>query len=179
MIDKGIQRAMDQEAANFALFLGDKIKSLFSAKRFTASGKLAQSVQVTYTKSTDSQLPVITLQYAIQGKFIDIKKMYWAHQPDVVKLIAWLQTGGKIGRFTNVPGYKNSSPTSQFKAVERVAWAIAMDKRKNDTWKAKAWKGKNLREALKVLNEETTKIWADYTAKRIADAIAGNLQIAA
>lgn len=163
---------MDEQAKEYARYLYEKMRKVLGRKAFRDSGELLDSLQTSFTQSTEGDLPVIHLRFAIHGKFIDIKKMYWTQVPPVAELVEWLGHGNKISRFTRIPGYKEgSAPFSQRKAEERVAWAIAMKRRFNDSYKSKKWKRKPLGEAIRYLTHLVAENFAEFAAGAVAETI--------
>jgi hypothetical protein len=52
-----------------------------------------------------------------------------------------------------------------------LAWAIAWDKRKHDTWKAKPWRKKSLSEVLKEMNLQIVEAFAKALDEDMQQAI--------
>ena len=98
--------------------------------------------------------PQIQMTYEDHGDFLTKKKMLFVKVPPVEDLKKWSEARG-INLY-KIPGYKEGSipNISDDKKRNRIAWAIGIDKRMNDTWKRKAWKKKPISELLKELNEE-------------------------
>lgn len=168
MIPKQTQEQLNQIAAKYARHLYDNVKRLFSTPAYRNTGELDESLKVHWTACTDNEPPVIVLEYADQGYFLGYRKPQWTRLPNIANLEKWAQTK----RFTTIPGYNGSSNLPEYKIQQRVAWAIAWDKRKNDTWKPKRWKkAANLGQLLKQLNAETTQAYTHDIEKILADSI--------
>ncbi|HMG90754.1 MAG TPA: hypothetical protein VK589_11865 [Chryseolinea sp.] len=172
MIPKITQQKLDALAQQYATRLLGDVKEVFNRPEYINSGELADSVQVTIIKSTDNDAPVIALTYADQGFFIGYKNPQWTKLPVVAELEKWAAKRGLD--FGNIPGYTYGTAPglSTEKKIERIAWAIAKNKRKEDTWKQKKWKkSANLGDLLKDLNTETIAAYARDIEGLLADAI--------
>jgi hypothetical protein len=159
MISKQLQPILNELAEKYAAILLSQAKDVLSRAEFRATGELVNSLKVEIVPCTDQKSPLIVLRYADQGYYIGYKSPQWTKVPNLDKMKEWAKTVEFNGP---VPGYKDGSPLPPWKAKERIAAAIAYDKRKNDTWKAKPWKnrrGINLGELLGKLNTETLEAY--------------------
>lgn len=151
MIPASVQHHLNKIAEEYGQRLLSQVKTVF--EKYSNSGALVRSLKLEIKKATDKSAPVISLIYDEQGYFIGYKSPRWSKQPNITKLLEW----GQHKTFKTIPGYKgDASNLPEFKKRERVAWAIAKDKLKNDTWKPKRWKKEaNIGALLKDLNEDT------------------------
>lgn len=162
---------MDAKVAELATQLQSKLRTLFNTARYKASGQLGGSVSVTYTPSTPEKLPVIFVEFAIQGKIIDIKKIFWSKMGNVGNLQSWVAT--RQGRFNVIPGYKPGTiPSDPVKAQKRIAFAIAKSQLVNNKRKPKKWKAKNIGEFIRIYRADVEKIFAEQSAHEIKTALA-------
>lgn len=109
--------------------------SVLTQPQYKNTGAGAASVSVEVVEGTTTKAPDILISFDDHLLFIDKRKMQWTRLPDMKDLLAWAET-------------KKSTPN----AAKRLAWSVAWDKRKNDTWKAKPWRKKTLSQVLKDLN---------------------------
>lgn len=172
MIPKITQQKLDILAQAYATRLMTDVKEVLSKPEYQNSGELADSIQVTITKANDNDAPVIILTYADQGFFLGYKSPQWTKLPVVAELEKWAAQRGLD--FSKIPGYTfGTAPRlSTEKKINRIVWAIAKDKRKEDTWKQKKWKkAANLGEILKDLNASTLEAYARDMETLLASAI--------
>ena len=150
MIPVIVQEHLNEIASQYGERLMQQVKVVFEKYRNT--GALLESLRLEIKPATDRTAPVITLHYDEQGYFIGYRNPQWSKLPIITELLAWSATK----TFNTIPGYKSSSTLPEYKQRERVIWAIAKDKLKNDTWKAKRWKREaNIGLLIKDLNNDT------------------------
>lgn len=150
MIPESVQHHLNDIAAEYGNRLLSQVKTVF--EKYSNSGALVQSLKLEIKKATATTAPVISLIYDEQGYFIGYKNPQWSKLPRIERLLEWAQTK----TFTRVSGVKNDSNLPEFKRREKVVWAIAKDKLKNDTWKPKRWKREaNIGQLIRHLNADT------------------------
>lgn len=172
MIPKSIQEQLNQLAHKYAQQLLSQVTGVLSQPQYQAEGELAESLKVSVTPSTDTQAPVILLTYADQGFFIGYKNPQWSTLPNIEKLTKWTQV--KNISLGDIPGYTyGTAPNlSDEKKKERIAFAIAKNKLKTDSWKPKRWKNAaNLGELLRDLNNDTIQAWVKEVETILAHSI--------
>lgn len=103
--------------------------------RYANTGAGAASVTVDVEGGDANKAPIIHIKFDDYINFLDKRKMQWTKLPDMKKMLEWAAT-------------KEQDPAK----VKKLAFAVAWDKRKNDTWKAKPWRKKSLGAVLKELN---------------------------
>lgn len=161
-LTKDIQERMNNIASRYASELRAAIRVELNKAKNQSSGALAGSVKVSVKRADGYNPPLITVDYFEYGEFIGKRKLLWTKLPLVDKIREWVHRKGLAG-FGNVPGYTNgASGLSDFKKAERIAWAIAKEKRKNDTFKRHPWKKESLPSVLKKMNIETMTSFADH-----------------
>lgn len=172
MIPKETQNKLNAIAAARAQDLYTRAREILSKEQYVNTGELLDSLKISWFKATDTEPPRILLQYKLQGFLLGLRKMSWVKVPNIEKLASW---GERINFTGPVPGYKNGAPNlPPWKVLERRMYAIAVDKRKNDTWKRKPWKGKGALEIgdlIKQINQETLQAWAKDVEKILAESI--------
>lgn len=137
--------------------------------KYDRTGRTRESLQVTVIKSTDHDSPKIVLGFELQAALFDVKRMSWVKLPPIADLVQWAQQVNFSGK---IPGYKNTAPNlPPWKAKQRIAFAIAMDKRKNDTYKRKPWRKVALSEILKDLNRITLESYRKEVEQSLATSL--------
>jgi len=172
MIPKITQTKLDAIAERYAAKLLADVKAVFDRPDYRNQGELADSLKVSVTKCTDRESPKIILTYADQGFYIGYKSPQWTKLPKIERLKKWAET--KTISLGDIPGYEygSASNISVEKQKERIVWAIAKNKRKEDTWKQKKWKNAaGLGDLLKDLNQSTIITYANDVENMLADAI--------
>lgn len=106
------------------------------------TGKGAQSLQVDVVDGDENKSPQIHISFDDHLIFINKRKLQWTKLPEIKKLMEWAVT-------------KTSNETQ----AKKLAWAVAWDKRKHDTWKPKYWRKKSLSGVLKAMNEMIVKAY--------------------
>lgn len=112
------------------------IHAVLSQDRYKNTGAGAASLIVDVIDGDSNKSPQITISFDDHLIFLDKRKMQWTKLPNMKKLLEWAET---------------VKPDK--KEAERLAWAVAWDKKKNDTWKAKPWRKKSLSNVLKEMND--------------------------
>lgn len=164
-----IQDRLNDLAANYAKYLYDRAMAILS--QFKARGVLVDSLHVMWFKATDTEGPFIRLFYEEHGEYLNKRKMLWTKQPPVEELEEWAEGRNVIPSY--LPGYSTSAFARMSNAYKRnrFAWAIAINKKNNDTWKSKQWKKKTLVQLLKDLNKEIITAYQQEAEKIIAESL--------
>jgi len=171
MIPVQTQKKLDELAGHYSKKLLSDVYKVLSSSKYRRSGKLLDSLHIVVSRATQTEAPVILLRYADQGYYIGYKSPQWTRLPPVDDLLEWAKNISFAGP---IPGYKanSSSNLPPWKAKERIVWAIAKNKRKFDTWKAKPWKREaKLSDLLKDLNKSTIEAWVEDVEQILSDAI--------
>lgn len=161
-IPQHIQEKLNNLANAKARELLSRAKKVLSAPKYVGRGELLESLRVEVTNATDSSSPVITLSFAEQGKFFQVKKMVWSRVPELRKMEAWVKGKG-VDRFRYVSGYAGRTANiSEEQKIKKIAAGVAWAQRRHQTgWKQKKWKPATLTELLKDLNLKTGEVWRE------------------
>jgi hypothetical protein len=173
MIPKVTQDKLNAIAEARAKELYTRAYDILTQDEYTNKGELADSLKITWFRATDVNPPRILLTYKLQGFILGLKKMSWVKVPNLQKLKDW---GEAINFSGPIPGYKGSADNlPPWKRQERILNAIAFDKRKNETWKQKPWKGKRgmkIGELISEINTETKLTWKNDVEQILSESIA-------
>jgi hypothetical protein len=169
MIPKQTQEKLNTLASVYSQEIFNSASN--AIKKYSRSGATLDSLKVTWLKSTDKEPPRIILIFELQAALFEVRKMSWVRLPKIDNLEAWAESVNLDGP---VPGYKNGVAPNlpPWKAKLRKLWAIAKDKRTNDTWKRKPWRKVALSDVLKQLNKATLEAWE----KDVEDILTESLQ---
>lgn len=160
-IPKLIQERLNDLARDKAKDLLERAKKVLSAPKYVGRGELLESLNVTITKATDTKSPVITLSFAEQGKFFEVKKMTWGKVPELKKMEDWVRAKG-VDRFRYISGYAGDANITEEQKIKKIAAGVAWSRRLHQTtWKPKKWKRSTLVDILKDLNAATGEAWRD------------------
>lgn len=129
-------------AQQFAPIMQRSIVDVLSQPRYKNTGMGVDSVTVEVVAGDDQKSPALQVKFADHLVFLNSRKIEWTRLPDIAQLTTWAET-----------------KTSGREAAERLAWAVAWDKRKNDTWKPKLWRKQSLSEVLRTMNEQLLKAY--------------------
>jgi hypothetical protein len=172
MIPKITQQKLDAIAQKYAARLLADVKAVLNTPQYKNSGELESSLKILVVPATDLEAPKIILTYADQGFYLGYKNPQWTKVPDIEKLKKWAET--KVTDLGDIPGYEygTASRLPIEKQKERIVWAIAKNKRKEDTWKPRKWKNAaKLGNLLSDLNVDTLSAYAKDVENLLADAI--------
>lgn len=132
------------------------IHEVLSQDRYKNTGAGAASLTVDVVDGDASKSPQIQISFDDHLIFLDKRKMMWTKLPNMGKLLEWAET---------------VKPDK--KQAERLAWAVAWDKKKNDTWKAKPWRKKSLSNVLKEMNTMVKEAFDNTVEKDFQEAANG------
>lgn len=130
------------------------IKDVLSQGRYTNTGRGMQSVVVSVVPGTTSESPSLVVTLDDYVLMLDRSKMQWTKLPNVRNLLAWAR-----------------ARKSNEKEAKKLAWAVAWDKKKNDTWKPKKWRKKGFGETLIEMNAAMKKAFDGAINKDLQSAI--------
>jgi hypothetical protein len=139
--------------------------------KIRATGQLQNSVEVVVILATANTAPEIKIEYAEHGEFIGKRKLLFTKLVPPDQLMEWMEAENFVP--SRIPGYKNGSApnlTTEQKR-KRFAFATAMDKKQNDTWKPKRWKRLALRDVLKMMNQDIIRAYTQEVEKILAREI--------
>lgn len=122
-------------AQRYKSMLQRSISEILSDSRYRNTGAGAASVTVEVIDGDNNKSPQLIINFADHMLFLDKRKLQWTQLPNMKNLIEWAET-------------KKSNPIE----AKKLAFAVAYDKKKNDTWKAKPWRKKSLSNVLKEMN---------------------------
>lgn len=127
-----------------------QIEAVINQKKYINTGASVNSLKVEVINGTPEKAPEIIVTFADSLNILDKRKLAWTKMPVIEALDAWAQTK----TFNYIPGYKNGLAPNlpPWKAKKRVEWAIAINKKKFDTWRPKPWRKKSLSNVLKEMN---------------------------
>jgi hypothetical protein len=122
-------------AYRFQGLMEQSIKDVLTQDRYKNTGAGAASVVVDVIEGNESKAPALKITFDDHLIFLNQKRIQWTRLPEMKNLITWAET-----------------KKSTREEAERLAWAVAWDKKKNDTWKPKPWRKKSLSAVLKEMN---------------------------
>lgn len=111
------------------------IKEVLNQPRYRNTGAAVDSLEIEVIEGKADRAPEIVITFDDYVIYMDKRKLSWTKLPEVKNLIAWAET-----------------KTSTTQQARKLAWAVAWDKKKNDTWKAKPWRKRSLSGVLKEMN---------------------------
>ena len=146
MIPQETQDRLNDIAARYAQQIYDSTRK--ELIRIGRSMTLANDLTVKWLKASDKYPPRILVIFRDYGNVLEVRKPLWTGMPPVQRIVEWVghvMKSSNSRHFTHVPGYKNGAPNlPEFKKMQRIAYAVAMDKRINDTWRGKPWRKRTL-----------------------------------
>ncbi len=139
-------------AHRFREYINQALNEILSQAKYRNTGASLASLHVEVIDGDNNKAPQIIITFADSLNILDKRKLQWTKLPNIDNMDDWAQTK----TFDTIPGYKNGAAPNlpPWKQKERVAWAIAYNKKKFDTWKAKPWRKKSLSNVLKEMNAQ-------------------------
>jgi hypothetical protein len=144
---------------------------LILLRQVRAGGYLYSNIKPYFIKATPDRIGEIGVKYPIYGDYIGKRRLQWTRIPPPEAMLEYIQKKGI--QPTVVPGYAPGviPGISIEKQQKRLAWAIAQDKRINDTHKPFKWKKKALPKLLGQLNFEIINAYARTVEEVLARSI--------
>jgi hypothetical protein len=134
MYSPEVIQGLNAIAAQYSDILRKSIVDVLS--RYSNTGAGAASVTVEVIPGTADRSPQLVVKFDDHVLFLDKRRLQWTKLPDMRNLMAWAQT-----------------KKSNEQEARKLAWAVAWDKKNNDTWKPKRWRKQGLGPALKEMNQ--------------------------
>ena len=148
---------LNEIAQRFAQLIHKSIVEVLSQPRYSNTGAGVDSIKVEIIAGNSTQSPSLNITFDDHLIMLNKSKIEWTRLPDMKNLMAWAET-----------------KTSTLKEAKRLAWAVAWDKKKNDTWKPKLWRKKSLSQVLKDMNEQLLQAYDEAIEADLVDATKGN-----
>lgn len=165
---KSLQARLNTIAYKYQARLMDRASNEIA--KFTATGRLQDSLKAKVIPATDQRTPEIQMTYEDHGDYLTKRRLLHATVPPSDEFVEWMQGRNITPR--NIPGYKGDAPNLTLtQKRERAAFAIGVDKYKNDTHKRKQWKKKALPEVLREINEEIIAAYTQEVEQEIVKAL--------
>jgi len=120
-------------------------------QQYSNTGAGLASLTVDVVDGNENIAPQIKIGFDEHLIYLNQKKPQWTKLPDVERLIIWAKTKGKDD-----------------KQAKKMAWAIAWNMKKHDTWKRRPWRKKSLSQVLKEMNELIT---SEFKQAVVDDAV--------
>lgn len=105
-------------------------------KNIRNTGEAAASLTVDVIEGDRNRAPELVVSFVDYLIYFNHRRIEWTKLPNINKLTQWAET-----------------KVADKAAARRLAFAVAWDKQKNDTWKAKPWRRKGLSAVLKEMNQ--------------------------
>lgn len=140
MYSARLQNMMQQIARDYQSKIEDAVTKVLSQPKYRNTGEGLGTLQVKVIDGDAEKSPVIVVQAADHIFRLESKGLQWTKLPNMKNMLAWAEV---------------KKPDK--KEARELAWAVAKDKYKNDTWKPKRWRRPSLSAVLKEMNAEMLK----------------------
>lgn len=140
MYSENMVRALNEIAHRYGDIMGRSIQEVLNDPKYRNTGAGASSVKINVVDGDLNTSPRVEITFDDHLIVLNKRRVEWTRLPNMKGLLAWAET-----------------KTPSEKEATQLAWAVAWDKKKNDTWKAKPWRKKSLSEVLKEMNELMVK----------------------
>ena len=121
---------------------------------------------------------VIAMQFAFQeyGRYIDIRKKRWSHQPPVDKIIEWIEKRG-LQSFGPDPKPNKKKPKTPERRKNEIAWGTARQYKANDKRNtSKAWMQSTFYKSLNALYDEIALGVSDRSMDAMRESLTARLK---
>lgn len=135
MYSENMVMKLNEIAHRYRELVHQAIHDVLSKPPYKNTGAGAASLTVDVVDGNAQKAPVIQISFDDHLIFLEKRKIEWTKLPNMKELTAWAET-----------------KRDNRKEALKLAFAVAWDKRKNDTWKAKPWRKKSLSKVLKEMN---------------------------
>jgi hypothetical protein len=171
MIPVEVQKRLTLIAQQYGRQYLSQARSVLSQKKFKATGDLANSVKLQIIPGNAETSPQIKLVYDEVGEYIGSRRLIYTKQAPADAMLEYVRS--PKFKQKSIPGYSaGSTPTiSKEKQQERIAFAIARSKYKDQKHRRKKWKREFLPELLSSMNDKLVRAWAEESEKIIAASI--------
>lgn len=129
------------------------VKDVLSQPRYKNTGAGVDSVRVEVITGDASKAPSINVTFDDHLIMLNNRKLQWTRLPNTDELLKWART-------------KKDNETE----AKRLAFAVAWQQKKYDTWKPKPWRKKSLSQVLKTMNEELLRKYDEAIEADLVDA---------
>jgi len=144
MTNKELDALVAQELEQWGITVLQRLAAEIKKKDLVLSGETLKSLQADVLAQTLPAVNTLHLIFQESGRIKDMKNVNYKNQPPVDVIAEYVKRIG-LKQFDYVPGYdRGTMPISQQKAINRIAWGIAIAKQKNNTHKPKKWFSKPL-----------------------------------
>lgn len=174
--DAKLLDTLEQLANHFALKTVQKWASNIQRRKIVNTRQLLQSLNQDTRK--DVGRLVLSMQFAFEehGRMIDIKNKHWNKQPDIDKIIAWVEKKG-LSSFGTDPRPNKKKPKSDERRKNEIAWGIAKQyTRVRSGQKAKPWMQSSFYKGLNLLYEEIFAGVADRSIEAMKESLTQRLK---
>lgn len=120
---------------------------------------------------------VVAIHFAFEeyGRYLDMKKKRWDHQPPIEKILEWVKEKGLAAFGADPKPYKRKIKTDE-QRMNEIAWGIGRQYATNAPVKARSWFQSSFYKSLNALYEELSLGVADRTVDAIRDSLTARLK---
>lgn len=144
------------------------LRSRILSRKLIVTGDTLQSLKSDVLERTAQGTQQLLLSFLEEGRIKDMSSVAWQKRPPIEPFEEYVKKVG-VAKFDYVPGYrKGNSPITQSKAINRIAWGIAMHKMQNHAWHPKKWFAKPFYGMIARLIDGIVTEYANTTGKVLA-----------
>lgn len=136
MYSARLVNTLNDIAETYRPIMQKSIQDVLNQPRYRNTGAGVASVLVEIVSGNENKAPDIRISFDDHLIVLNQRKVQWTKLPNLGKLVEWAAT-----------------KTPNEMAAKKLAFAVAWDKKKNDTWKPKQWRKKSLSAVLKEMNQ--------------------------
>lgn len=166
-LDQLIEAELRDWAAEVLRVLAFQIQK----RQLVLTGDLLRSLQYDVLRASAEGTMRLRLMFEESGRIKDMKNVRYKKLPPISKLEEYVKEIG-LANFKFVPGYTNSGriPTES-QAINRIAWGIAVSKRRQNKQVPKKWFAKPFYSMLTPLIRNLTEVYIRAASQSITDNI--------
>jgi hypothetical protein len=164
--DTLVEQELRDWASQVMLVLARKLVE----KKLVLGGALLRSLQYQVLQLAVGQQKAI-IGFYDSGRMRDMRKLHYTKMPPIKVMEDFVRKVG-VDHFKFIPGSaKGRAPVSQSRAVNRIAWGIAVSIRQGNSVRRKPWFNKTFYGMVSMIEEEISKIYIEYTAQAMTEKI--------
>ncbi|MEL6835249.1 MAG: hypothetical protein AAFP77_19775 [Bacteroidota bacterium] len=174
--DKRLLEVIEAQAETYSLFMLQRWAKNIKRLKAVNTKQLLNSLNSATRKDLTNL--VVTIQFAFEehGRFIDMRRKKWEHQPPIDSILTWIEERGLAAFGPDPKPYKRKVKTDQ-QRMNEIAWGIGRQHLRSDHKpKPKPWFQSTFYKSLNALYEELVFGIADIPVEQIRENLTHRLQ---
>lgn len=172
IFDNIIKEELTTFSASVKILLRQKIKEL----KLELTGELRDSIRTEIEKQSAEEGYKLILLFRQYGRFKDMRELASGNMPPVEDMEKYVKKVG-VDNFFFIPGYETSrKPVTEQNAIRRIAWGLAMSKKKDRKHTAMRWFSRPFYKKIRGVVDAVVTRYAKQTKTTITKSFKTNIQ---